>query len=67
VDFFLADVLLPPASPVPWPPYLAEVRARAVRRMVFEHEHEYPSHWKAIESSSFSPWVAAMYWFHPSR
>lgn len=27
----------------------AELRERAVR-MVFEHEHEYPSQWKAIES-----------------
>src|SRR5688572_27045314 len=30
-------------------PYPAEVRERAVR-MVFEHQHEYPSQWKAIES-----------------
>jgi len=30
-------------------PYPTEVRERAVR-MVFEHEHEYPSQWKAIES-----------------
>ena len=27
----------------------AELRERAVR-MVFEHAHEYPSQWKAIES-----------------
>ena len=27
----------------------AELRDRAVR-MVFEHQHEYPSQWKAIES-----------------
>jgi transposase len=27
----------------------AELRERAVR-MVFEHQHEYPSQWKAIES-----------------
>jgi transposase len=29
----------------------AELRERAVR-MVFEHAHEYPSQWKAIESIS---------------
>ena len=29
--------------------YPAELRERAVR-MVFEHQHEYPSQWKAIES-----------------
>jgi len=29
--------------------YPAEMRVRAVR-MVFEHQHEYPSQWKAIES-----------------
>ena len=33
----------------PRPPYPAEVRERAVR-MVFEHQHEYPSQWKAIAS-----------------
>jgi len=33
------------------PPYPPEVRERAVR-MVFEHEGEYPSQWKAIESIS---------------
>jgi transposase len=33
------------------PPYPAEVRERAVR-MVFEHQDEYPSQWKAIESIS---------------
>ena len=32
-------------------PYPAEVRERAVR-MVFEHQNEYPSQWKAIESIS---------------
>jgi transposase len=32
-------------------PYPVEVRERAVR-MVFEHQHEYPSQWKAIESIS---------------
>jgi transposase len=32
-------------------PYPAEVRERAVR-MVFDHQHEYPSQWKAIESIS---------------
>jgi len=32
-------------------PYPPEVRERAVR-MVVEHEHEYPSQWKAIESIS---------------
>ena len=31
------------------PPYPAEFRERAVR-MVFEHQDEYPSQWKAIES-----------------
>src|SRR5215218_1600839 len=31
------------------PPYPPEVRERAVR-MVFEHQGEYPSQWKAIES-----------------
>jgi transposase len=29
--------------------YPDELRERAIR-MVFEHEHEYPSQWKAIES-----------------
>lgn len=33
----------------PRPPYPAEVRERAVR-MVFDHQGEYPSQWKAIES-----------------
>jgi transposase len=32
-------------------PYPAEVRERAVR-MVFDHQGEYPSQWKAIESIS---------------
>jgi transposase len=32
-------------------PYPAEVRERAVR-MVFEHQHEYPSQWRAIVSIS---------------
>jgi transposase len=32
-------------------PYPLEVRERAVR-MVFEHQDEYPSQWKAIESIS---------------
>jgi transposase len=32
-------------------PYPPEVRERAVR-MVFEHQDEYPSQWKAIESIS---------------
>ena len=32
-------------------PYPAEVRERAVR-MVFDHQDEYPSQWKAIESIS---------------
>lgn len=31
------------------PPYPKEVRERAVR-MVVEHQHEYPSQWKAIIS-----------------
>jgi len=31
--------------------YPAEVRERAIR-MVLEHEHEYPSQWKAVESIS---------------
>lgn len=35
----------------PRPPYPVDVRERAVR-MVFDHEHEYPSQWKAIESIS---------------
>jgi transposase-like protein len=35
----------------PRPQYPAEFRERAVR-MVFEHEHEYPTQWKAIESLS---------------
>jgi transposase len=30
------------------PPYPQEVRERAVR-MVFDHQHEYPTQWKAIE------------------
>jgi transposase len=34
--------------PGPYPP---EVRERAVR-MVFEHQDEYPSQWKAVESIS---------------
>ena len=33
------------------PPYPPEVRDRAVR-MVFDHQDEYPSQWKAIESIS---------------
>ena len=33
------------------PPYPPEVRERAVR-LVFEHQDEYPSQWKAIESIS---------------
>ena len=32
-------------------PYPVEVRERAVR-MVFDHQHEYASQWKAIESIS---------------
>ena len=32
-------------------PYPVEVRERAVR-MVLDHQHEYPSQWKAIESIS---------------
>ncbi len=35
----------------PRPPYPAEFRERAVR-MVFEHQDEYPSQWKAIQSIS---------------
>ena len=35
----------------PRPPYPAEVPERAVR-MVFDHQDEYPSQWKAIESIS---------------
>jgi transposase len=31
------------------PPYPAEFRERAIR-MVFEHQDEYPTQWKAIES-----------------
>ena len=33
----------------PRPPYAAEFRERAVG-MVFDHQDEYPSQWKAIES-----------------
>jgi transposase len=33
------------------PPYPAEMRERAAR-MVFDHQDEYPSQWKAIESIS---------------
>src|SRR3954453_6976396 len=33
------------------PPYPQEMRDRAVR-MVFDHQGEYPSQWKAIESIS---------------
>ena len=33
------------------PPYPPEVRERAVR-MVFDHQEDYPSQWKAIESIS---------------
>ena len=33
----------------PRPPYPADFRERAVR-MVFEHQGEYPTQWKAIES-----------------
>src|SRR5438309_12128808 len=33
------------------PPYPPEVRERAVR-MLLDHQHEYPSQWKAIESIS---------------
>ena len=33
----------------PRPPYPAEFRERAVR-LVFEHQGEYPTQWKAIES-----------------
>jgi transposase len=33
------------------PPYPAEFRERAVR-MVFEHQNDYPTQWKAIESIS---------------
>jgi transposase len=33
----------------PRPPYPAEFRERAVR-MVFEHQGEYPTQWKAVES-----------------
>ena len=33
----------------PRAPYPDELRERAVR-MVFEHQHEYPSRWKTIES-----------------
>ncbi len=40
-----------PGRPAGRAPYPAEVRERAVR-MVFEHQDEYPSQWKAIESIS---------------
>ena len=35
----------------PRPPYPADFRERAVR-LVFEHQGEYPTQWKAIESLS---------------
>ncbi len=35
----------------PRPPYPPEFRERAVR-MVFEHQDEYPTQWKAIDSLS---------------
>lgn len=38
-----------PGRPKGRGPYPVEVRDRAVR-MVFEHQDEYPSQWKAIES-----------------
>jgi len=38
-------------KPTSRPPYPPEVRERAVR-MVFDHQGEYPSQWKAIESIS---------------
>lgn len=42
---------MPERKRAPRPPYPREVRDRAVR-MVFEHQDEYPSQWKAIESIS---------------
>ena len=44
----MSDENKPGRSRAPYPP---EERERAVR-MVVEHEHEYPSQWKAIESIS---------------
>lgn len=35
----------------PRPPYPAEFRERAVR-MVFEHQDDYPTQWKAVQSIS---------------
>jgi transposase len=42
---------MPEDKSVGRPPYPTEMRERAVR-MVFEHQDEYPSQWKAIESIS---------------
>ena len=42
---------MPEDKSMGWPPYPTEMRERAVR-MVFEHQDEYPSQWKAIESIS---------------
>jgi transposase len=42
---------MPDQKRAPRPPYPPEFRERAVR-MVFEHQDEYPTQWKAIESIS---------------
>jgi transposase len=40
---------MPEQKRAPRPPYPADFRERAVR-MVFDHQGEYPTQWKAIES-----------------
>ena len=42
---------MPEQKRAPRPPYPADFRERAVR-MVFDHQGEHPSQWKAIESIS---------------
>jgi transposase len=43
------DPVVSGSKRAPRPPYPAEFRERAVR-MVLEHQDEYPTQWKAIES-----------------